>query len=120
MTIRGITRQNDAANVLLVQALADADNGASFRVIEACRGKLGPPLQYGLAFCLTFSHRYVMRVVNYQNVTADTEQCAADTGCETRAALGIIDLDFRILIITEGKTRSPKPLIERRLNQSSC
>ena len=60
-----------------------------------------------------------MRIVDHQDITADAQKCAADTGRKPRAALGIIDLDFRILIVAEGVTRSPKPLIKRRLDQSA-
>ena len=38
---------------------------------------------------------------------------------KARTALGIIDLDFRILVVAEGETRSPKPLIKRRQYQSA-
>ena len=59
-----------------------------------------------------------MRVIDRDNITANAQKGAADTGRKARAALGIIDLDFRILIIAESETRPPKPLIERRLDQS--
>ena len=39
--------------------------------------------------------------------------------CQARAALGIIDLDFRILVIAEGETRPPEPLVKWRQYQAS-
>jgi hypothetical protein len=62
---------------------------------------------------------HVVGIIDHQDITADAQKRAADTGRKARAALGIIDLDFRILIIAESETRPPKPLIERRLYQAS-
>ena len=60
-----------------------------------------------------------MRIVDHQDIAADAQKGAADTGRKARAAFGIIDLDFRILVIAEGETSSPKPLIKRRQDQSA-
>jgi hypothetical protein len=55
----------------------------------------------------------------HQDITAGAQKGAADTGRKARAALGIIDLDFRILVIAEGETRPPEPLVKWRQYQAS-
>ena len=98
--------RDKTAPFVLVKALHDHHDSGLFWIVQARGRQFRPPVRYRFPFRLAFGLRHIVGIVHHQDITADAQKGAADTGRKARAALGIIDLDFRILVVAEGETRS--------------